>query len=455
MFLGEQIKNIIQLGEGYNAEFKVSVPKKVKELTEEICAFANAAGGILLIGVDDNNQVQGVNINNSKRSSIQNSINEIRPHIQCDIYKVDVDGKEVWAVEVPTGQQKPYTLSGAIYVRQGPNSQKITDVEQMRDFFQQANRIYFDESSCDEFDFENDFDKDFFEEFKETVGLSKEVDSKQIIDNLKITLPNGNFKNGGVLFFGNSPESFFEKAVIRCVAFDGIDKTYIIDDKIYGGPLMHQYTQAIQWLKGKLNVRYEIEGSGPRKELWEIPQTALKEVIINSLSHRDYYDKGGRIMIELFNDRLVISNPGGLVSVIKSHDFGKISHSRNPLIFGLFERMDMVEQVGSGISRIRTALKVSGLPMAEFNTEGLFSVVLKRATKVDNNTVKTREKTRDKIISLIRTNNSITTAEIANAIGITDKGVEYHLYKLTTQGVLKHKGAKKTGKWVILQQDKN
>jgi len=454
MYSEDEIKNIIQLGEGYNAEFKVSVPKKVKELTEEICAFANAAGGVLLIGIDDNNQVQGVSINNAKRSAIQNSINEIKPHIHCDIYEINVDGKEVWAIEVPTGQQKPYTLSGAIYVRQGPNSQKITDVEQMRDFFQQANRIYFDEASCSEFDFENDFNNDFFKEFRATVGLSKEIDSKQIVDNLKLTLADGSFKNGGVLFFGKSPQSFFEKAVVRCVAFDGTDKTYIIDDKIYGGPLMHQYSNAMQWLKGKLNVRYEIEGSGPRKEFWEIPQTALKEVIINSLSHRDYYDKGGRIMIELFNDRLVISNPGGLVSVIKPNDFGKISHSRNPLVFGLFERMDMVEQVGSGISRIRTALKNSGLPMAEFNTEGLFSVVFKRVTG-DNDTGKTRKKTREKIISLIRTTNSITTTEIANAIGITDKGVEYHLDKLTTEGILKHEGSKKTGIWVILKKDES
>ena len=86
-----QVRSIIQLGEGYNAEFKVRVPKKVKELTEEICAFANAAGGVLLLGVGDNNQIQGVNINNAKRSAIQNSISEINPHIQCDIYKVDIE----------------------------------------------------------------------------------------------------------------------------------------------------------------------------------------------------------------------------------------------------------------------------------------------------------------------------------------------------------------------------
>jgi len=123
---------------------------------------------------------------------------------------------------------------------------------------------------------------------------------------------------------------------------------------------MKQYKSAIQWLKSKLNVRYIIEGSGPRKELWEIPETALKEAIINALSHRDYYDKGGRIMIEHFDDRVEISNPGGLVSAISPEEFGKKSSSRNPLIFGLFERINMVSQVGSGIHRIKESIKNAG-----------------------------------------------------------------------------------------------
>lgn len=68
----QDIQSIAQSGEGYNAEFKVSVPSKVKELTEEICAFANAAGGVLLLGVDDDNNIKGITIDNAKRSAIRN-----------------------------------------------------------------------------------------------------------------------------------------------------------------------------------------------------------------------------------------------------------------------------------------------------------------------------------------------------------------------------------------------
>lgn len=83
-----EILNLIRIGEGFNVEFKINVPAKVKELTEEICAFANAAGGILLIGVDDRGRLVGVQIDNTKRSAIQNSLNEINPAIKIQFYQV-------------------------------------------------------------------------------------------------------------------------------------------------------------------------------------------------------------------------------------------------------------------------------------------------------------------------------------------------------------------------------
>ena len=185
--------------------------------------------------------------------------------------------------------------------------------------------------------------------FKQAAHITLNTPNEQIFKNLKLLTVDNHFKNGAVLFFGKNPEVFFEKAILRCVVFKGIDKRYIIDDKFFGGPLYVQYSKAIQWLKEKTNLRYDIEGqgAGPRKEIWEIPETVFKEAIINALAHRDYYDKGATIIVELYDDRIEISNPGGLVSAIKPADFGKRSHSRNPLIFGLFALMQLVEQVGS------------------------------------------------------------------------------------------------------------
>ena len=89
------IQSLINSGEGYNVEFKVLVPSKIREMTEEICAFANADGGYLLIGIDDNGQIVGTDLENDKRSAIQGSISEISPALHCDMYAVNIDDKTV------------------------------------------------------------------------------------------------------------------------------------------------------------------------------------------------------------------------------------------------------------------------------------------------------------------------------------------------------------------------
>ena len=122
----QEIKNIVAVGEGYNSEFKISVPSKVKELAEEVCAFANGSGGILLVGVDDKNIIQGVSVENNKRSRIQDAISSISPLVECEMDNVNVEGKYVFYIKVPASRNKPYTLSGVIYVRYGANSQKLS-----------------------------------------------------------------------------------------------------------------------------------------------------------------------------------------------------------------------------------------------------------------------------------------------------------------------------------------
>jgi len=227
MITATDIQLIVTSGEGYNAEFKITVPSKVRELTEEVCAFANAAGGVILIGVDDQNKIKGVNIDNSKRSAIQNSIGDITPSIHCNLSIIEVDGKSIGVIEIPSGPNKPYVLSGAIYVRIGPNSQKLTTAEQMRDFFQQSGKIYFDEGACKEFNTSDDIDGDLLRNFKVSAHLSENIPNEQIFNNLKLVTEENQFKNGAVLFFGKQPELIFDKAVVRCVAFKGTDKSMI------------------------------------------------------------------------------------------------------------------------------------------------------------------------------------------------------------------------------------
>ena len=136
----EEIISLAAAGEGSNIEFKVRVPKKLNELLSEICAFANSNGGYVLIGIDDEGNIRGATVDNTKRSVIQDGIRNISPVLSVEMFQVDVGGKAVWVIDVPSGKDKPYVLSGAIYVREGSNSQKLTSADEIRFFFQKIGR---------------------------------------------------------------------------------------------------------------------------------------------------------------------------------------------------------------------------------------------------------------------------------------------------------------------------
>jgi ATP-dependent DNA helicase RecG len=162
----------------------------------------------------------------------------------------------------------------------------------------------------------------------------------------------------------------------------------------------------------------------------------------------------------VYDDRVEISNPGGLVSAIPESEFGKRSHSRNPLIFGLFARMHLVEQVGSGIGRIQDLMKAAGLPEPDFRKDGFFTVILIRPAQISVNTTrnttrKTTRKTADRIIEFLILNPKANRAEIAQSLGdITEDGVKYQLNKLKKQGIIERVGPDKGGFWKIVKTDK-
>lgn len=271
------------------------------------------------------------------------------------------------------------------------------------------------------------------------------MDDYQILDSMRVFDDNDVVKSGGVLFFAKHPENVFFHAVVRCVLFKGTDKVYILDDKTFGGPLLQQYNKAIEWLKGKLQVAYEIEGTGPRREVWEIPLEVFKEAIINALAHRDYDEQGASITIEMFDDRVEITNPGTLLPIV-AKNFGRKSLSRNPLIFGLFTRMHLVEHIGSGIPRMHKAMLDAGLSEPVYETDGMFTVTLRRPVSYKNIELTNLQL---KVIQTVKKNPSLTMEQIGENIGIGRTSVYKIVKSLKKIGMLEHKGRKSDGEWIV------
>ena len=167
-------------------------------------------------------------------------------------------------------------------------------------------------------------------------------------------------------------------------------------------------------------------------------------------------------MLEVFDDRVEIYSPGGLPKGLSPQEFGTRSVCRNPLIAGLLLRCNYIEKMGTGIDRIHTALEKGHCPKVNIRYNTIFTLAFPRPTysKTDETTeppriktrVKTREKTRAKMLSLISENPHITTSQLADAIGITPKGIEWQIAQLKKDGLLKRIGPAKGGRWDITKK---
>ncbi len=172
----------------------------------------------------DSGQIIGINLENNKRSAIQDSIREISPALHCNMYAVNIGNKTVWVIDVSSGKDKPYIFSGSIFVRDGANSQKLRTVEEMRSFFQECNKIFFGHIPCDWFNIYTDADEQAIKDFRMEAQLSSSTANKQIVENLELFTDKGITKNGAAMFFGKQPERKFPQAVTRCVLFKGTTK---------------------------------------------------------------------------------------------------------------------------------------------------------------------------------------------------------------------------------------
>lgn len=457
----QELHKMISQGEGQHIEFKSSIPSKVTDLAEELCAFANAEGGTVLIGVNDKGDITGIELDNITRSRLQNAISAIQPILPVRMAELRTEAnKRVLSLQCDRGPLRPYLVSGHFVVRRGPNSEKLLSQEEIFEFFVACDRIFFDKRICKDFRFPEDFDSAFFKTFCTAAGISMLrgetipdlLPEENILRNLDLLEGSNGFKSAVVLLFAKDVQRFHSQAITRCLLFKGTNKTHIIDDKTYGGNLVQQYEQAYKYILSKLNLSYIIKGGGPRKEVLEIPETVFKESLINSLCHRDYYEHGAVTHVEIFDDRVVISNPGGLVNSVSKQEFGIKSFSRNPLVFAMFQRMNLVEKVGSGINRMRDEMRSAGLPEPVYSLDGMFTATFYRPVEFADWKSKIQEEVNDTqlaILELINQNQHITIREMAELLQVATRTIERNTARLKDTGLLTRHGSDKDGYYQI------
>jgi len=287
----KEFEFLLKQGEGLKLEFKENFNSK--DIAKEFVAFANTEGGRIFIGIDNTGVVKGIKITNDLKSEIQNTARNCDPSIPIELEIIN----NILIVNVDEGINKPYRCSAGFFLRQGSNSQKLS-TDEIRDFFNQEGKILFDEAINKEFSFKNGFDKAKFDTFLQKAKISRVIPDKDILRNLGVLTETGKFKNAGVLFFCNNVEKFFRQAIITCVLYKGTDKYKIIDRKDFTEDSLSNYNNVMAFLLRNLRLEYKIETAGPREEVLEIPEDALREAVVNSMAHRDYNERGANVQID-------------------------------------------------------------------------------------------------------------------------------------------------------------
>ncbi|HBY20425.1 MAG: hypothetical protein A2Y24_07450 [Clostridiales bacterium GWE2_32_10] len=453
MLTREELKVIIEEGEGYKIEFKESADKT---LAEEVCAFLNASGGLLLLGISDNGMIKGIDVSNVNRSRVQDTLRQIEPSVNLN---VEIQ-ENLILIRVPEGKSKPYSCSKGFYLRVGPNSQKL-ERNEIIEFIQAEGKVRFDEQVSIEIEVDKELDEKTYKRFLKLAKITDALPAELMLKNLGCAIDkNGKtiFTNAGLLFFIKDYDYYVMQGKVVCALYKGNEKLYIIDKKDFSNNLISAIDDTMAFLEKHLNLRYEINNENIiRKEILEIPQVALKEVVTNAICHRDYFEKGTNVMIEIFDDRVEITNSGGLPKGLPESKFGTMSVPRNPIIANILHRAEYIEKMGTGIHRIKTACTLAGLLEPEFEISDSYFIVRfirergwsGKASVYEKEEEIKFSKTQLKILELIKGNRELTAEKISKELDLSERQVQTNMSTLKKLGVLKRNGNKRSGYWEV------
>jgi len=436
-----ELKKLISSGETEMVEFK-EIPNN--SFFEAISAFANTKGGVLLIGVDKNGNIKGVDPSPKFLEDLTNRIvNKLSIYPEIEV--MEVDNERVMIVKVPNSSY-PVSYDGRYFERVGNTSREISQ--------QKLKTLLIKGQSWDSitgnFSIE-EIDKSTVKTFVNLAVESKRLTSLSLKDSVGVILSklglmiDGKITNGAVLLFGKNPQKYFVNLSVRIGRFK--TETTIIDDKWATGNLFKQFEETENILKQLINVRYEINDFY-RKDIWDYPISALREVVLNALIHRDYFNIANFILIKVYDDRIWFYNPGRLTEGITIGELKKQHGSflRNPLIGKVFYLAGLIEQYGSGTVRIVEWMKEADLPEPEYR-EGKdgFSVYFYKDIYTEENLRKMGLSDRQiKAVEFVKERGKITNKDYQKEFLVSKPTATRELSKLTDIGLLEKRGV--TGK---------
>ena len=451
-------------GESKTVEFKQELPVNHKKYMNSVVAFANGAGGMIVIGVEDKSRhIVGVSEEEVFQliDSITNAVSDsCTPQIIPDVKLHTIDNKTIILVKISAGANRPYYVKSlgrdeGTFIRVSGTTRKaasniIKELELM------GQNLHYDQMLAIGRSVSLSQIEQFCKRLKKIALESCDSEAERItVRDMTIT----KLQNWGVLkLLEDEPlptnayilltENDFPHATIQCGLFKGVDRYNFLDRKEFDGNLYEQLEEAYKFVMKNINVASAINGL-QRIDRHELPPVAIREVLANAVVHRSYVDEGC-IQVAIFDDRVEVVSPGMLYGGL---DIPAIldgqSKIRNRGIANAFLYMRIIEKWGTGIERVLKSCEEYGLRKPRFEEVGTaVKVTIYRHTdEAVNNEINvyTKEKiaNEEKIVKYLELekDDKVNTSKVMEICGYKSRSAAYKvLNKLHIEGTLEKMG---------------
>lgn len=354
---GECLKISDLIGEATEYDKKETLEeRKPKSWLKSVSAFANGVGGVLVFGVNDDEEPVGLedakDISEKISEIIKTKMDPI-PQVIMEFYKEQ--GKEFIILRVPSGMETPYYYFGegnrTAFVRVGNQSIPAGAIDLKRLVLRGSNMTY--DSLPSRYKLNDYAFTKLRSVYRKRAG--QEIEEADFLS-FGLVDENGMLTNAGALLSDDSP---IRHSRLFCTRWYGLDKASgvmeAIDDKEFSGSLVTLLQNGEEFVTNNSKKRWKKTTDG-RVEMPDYPERAVLECVVNALIHRDYLDLGSEVHIEMYDDRIEIYSPGGMYdgSKVQNLDTDRVpSRRRNPIIADIFNRMNFMERRGSGFKKIK------------------------------------------------------------------------------------------------------
>ena len=449
-------------------EFQVFDRKSIridaKSLAITLIAFANADGGKIALGIEDDGTINGVDgkiehLNELLRAGFDYCVPSIA--ISTEYIEVtDSDGKpnHIVLMGVPQSMRVHANQADEVYYRVGDKSKKLNFEQRMQLVYAKGEH-YYEDAPVNNARWE-DLDLPVLEDYLRVINYGKS--SEAYIRENGYLIKREDYKGrsfealsgAAVLLFSKNPQQFFQRAQVRVIRYEGTEarvgrEMNVIKDEIFTGSILKLTNDVLAFVKTQIKEHTYLGADGLFVTDVQYPEFCWKEVIVNAIAHRDYSILGTDIQVKLFDDHMTVESPGILPGLVRTYNIREMHFSRNPKIAQYMRAYKLVKEFGEGVDRMFREMDEASCPAPEYRqNEFMVYATLRQHQVVEelNGELNgTLNGTQQIVYDCIKAKPGIQAQTIIAECGIPRDTLNKVIRALTDFRLIERRGGKKTG----------